>query len=145
MALFRLRRKKLLKVFDKYSKKINDSDKLSGKDYQLLFFKLTRVLKNHKYENDIKFDPRGRRNFLKEEIISYLKEGKYKEALGDFHEYIYDCSYLYNDYSSFSSDEEARKAQEYNLIYNRKGYICREDKEIILIIIELFRYYLKIN
>ena len=145
MTLFRLRRKKLIKIFDKYSKKIFDSKKLSGKDYQILFYKLISVIKSRKYNSDIQFDPRGRRNFLKEEIIDYLKNGKYKEALGDLKEYIYDQSYCYRDVSAYSSLEEASKAQEYNLIYNRKGYICREDKDIILIIIELFRYYLKIN
>ena len=90
MPLFRLRRKKLLRIFDKYSKKIFDSKKTFGKDYQILFYKLIDVIKSHKYNSDFNFDPRGRRNFLKEEIIDYLKDGKYQDALGDLHEYIYD-------------------------------------------------------
>ncbi len=145
MPLFRLKRKKLMKVFDKYSRKIFKADRLSGKDYQILFYKLTNVINKHKYTSDIKFNSKGRRDFLKNEIVDYLKDGKYKDALGDFREYIYDQSYNYRYISDFDSLEESRKAQEYNQEYANKGLICKEDKEIILEIIYLFRYYLKIN
>ncbi len=83
--------------------------------------------------------------FLKGEIIEYLKVGKYKEALGDFHEYIVDESYLYPSTGDYETTIEAKKAQEYNQLYVNKGIVCKEDKDNILEIIHLFQYYLKIN
>ena len=147
MFRFKLRRRKLRVVFLEYSMEImryNGSD-IPYKKIRKLLNKLEVLLRRHKYKVDFKFYSKGRRNFLKGEIVDYLKVGKYKEALGDFQEYINDQSYNYQCNNDFDSLEEAKKAQEFNQEYANKGIICKEDKDNLLEIIHLFRYYLKIN
>ena len=147
MFRFRLKRKTLRVTFMEYSMEIirYKGNDIPYKKIRKLLNKLEVVIRRHKYNSDISFTSRGRRDFLKGEIVDYLKVGKYKEALGDFQEYIFDESYNYQNINDFNSIEEAQKAQEYNMIYYKKGIICKEDKDIILEIIHLFRYYLKIN
>ena len=119
MFRFKLRRRKLRVVFLEYSMEImryNGSD-IPYKKIRKLLNKLEVLLRRHKY----------------------------KEALGDFQEYINDQSYNYQCNKDFDSLEEAKKAQEFNQEYANKGIICKEDKDNLLEIIHLFRYYLKIN
>ena len=147
MFRFKLRRRKLRIIFLEYGMEIirYKGSSIPYKKIRKLLNKLEVCLRRHKYKSDINFSSRGRRTFLKGEIVDYLKVGKYKEALSDFQEYIIDESYNYNSLTDFDSIEEARKNQEYNQIYANKGIVCKEDKDNILEIIHLFRYYLKIN
>ena len=147
MFRFKLKRRKLRVAFLEYSMEIfryNGND-IPYKKIKKLLNKIEIIIRRHKYYDDPNFTSRGRRTFLKREIVDYLKVGKYKEALGDFQEYIIDESYNYKCLSHFDSNEEAIKAQEYNQLYANKGIVCKEDKDNILEIIHLFRYYLKIN
>lgn len=147
MFRFKLRRRKIRLIIKEYNVEIqryNGSD-IPYKKISKLLNKLEVVIRRHKYKSDLNFSSKGRRTFLKGEIIEYLKAGKYKEAIADFQEYIIDESYNYSSTGDFETLSEARKAQEYNQIYANKGIVCKEDKDNILEIIHLFRYYLKIN
>ena len=147
MFKFRLRRRKLVNIYDKYINKILNyrKDDIPKKDISKLLNKLEVTIRRHKYNNDINFTSKGRRNFLKGEIVDYLKDNNYKDAFGDLHEYLVDQSYCYPSTSDFDTLEEARLVQDYNQVYANKGIVCMEDKDNILELIHLFRYYLKIN
>ena len=80
-----------------------------------------------------------------DQLLTYLKDNNYKDAFGDLHEYLVDQSYCYPSTSDFDTLEEARLVQDYNQVYANKGIVCMEDKDNILELIHLFRYYLKIN
>ena len=147
MFKFKLKRRKLLAVFDKYAKAvINYKGKdIPVKNIRKLLNNLEIVCRNHKCVCNPDFTSLGRRDILKGEIVDYLKVGNYKDALGDFHEYIYDQSYCYRSLALYDSIETANRVNEFNDKYAAKGIICMEDKDIVLEIIHLFRYYLKIN
>ena len=147
MYRFRLRRRKLRVTFLEYSMEIfrYKGNDIPYKKIRKLLNKLEVIIRRHNYKDDPNFTSRGRRTFLKGEIVDYLKVGKYKEALGDFQEYIVDESYNYQCINEFNSIEESKIAQEYNYTYVNKGIVCKEDKDNILEIIHLFRYYLKMN
>ena len=95
MFKFRLRRRKLVNIYDKYINKILNyrKDDIPKKDISKLLNKLEVTIRRHKYNNDIKFTSKGRRKFLKGEIVDYLKDNNYKDAFGDLHEYLVDQRY----------------------------------------------------
>jgi hypothetical protein len=147
MFRFRLKRKKIRLLYKENVLEIlryNGND-IPYKKIRRLLNKVEVCIRRHKYNSDPYFTSKGRRTFLKGEIVDYLKAGKYKEALGDFQEYIIDESYNYPSFSAFETKEEAIQTQEYNMEYVKKGIVCKEDRDNILEIIHLFRYYLKIN
>ena len=147
MFRFKLKRRKLRVVFLEYSMEIMryKGTDIPYKKIRKLLNKLEVLIRRHKYKSDINFSSKGRRTFLKGEIVDYLKVGKYKEALDDFQEYIIDESYNYPSLNDFNSPIEAKQAQDYNMEYANKGIVCKEDRDNLLEIIHLFRYYLKIN
>lgn len=147
MFSFKLKRKKIRLLFKENALEIlnyKGSD-IPYKKISKLLNKLEVCVRRHSYRSDPNFSLKGRRTFLKGEIVDYLKVGKYKEAISDFQEYIVDESYNYPSIGDFDSPLEARAAQDYNMEYANKGIVCKEDRDNILEIIHLFRYYLKIN
>ena len=96
MFRFKLKRRKLRVVFLEYSMEIMryKGTDIPYKKIRKLLNKLEVLIRRHKYKSDINFSSKGRRTFLKGEIVDYLKVGKYKEALDDFQEYIIDESYM---------------------------------------------------
>lgn len=147
MFSFKLKRKKIRLLFKENALEIikYKGTDIPYKKISKLLNKLEVCVRRHSYRSDPNFSSKGRRTFLKGEIVDYLKVGKYKEAISDFQEYIVDESYNYPSIGDFDSPLEARAAQDYNMEYANKGIVCKEDRDNILEIIHLFRYYLKIN
>lgn len=118
-------------------------ENVTKEEYINYFNIIENEISNHLFEIDNRFSTYGRRDFLRQEFNKHLNKNDYVDALINLQEYM--C-----DYTSFLTpadipQEETRKFHDVlkdNDDYFRDGFICLQEKNIIIDMINQFKKFI---
>lgn len=152
----KLRRDDLINVKEKFVNKIKDYEIFDIPDKLYLEFleEIENLFNNHKFYEDERFVTYGRLSFLRDEFTSRLHDktlnvptsnwkDKWDNRMGAF----YDLSdYIIGDYhiaiSNVPNNESFYEVIEKNDSYYKDGYICKQEKEAIVSMLEEFKEFI---
>lgn len=143
-----LQRKNLVNIIENWDnrKEIN----IDKEAYLTYLNKLEEEINKHSYKKDNRFITYGRRDFLRREFTERLNyavqsndTNKYINALVDLEEYIYTQNYISITSIPNNETKDFRKLDKINTEYYNSGIICKEEKDIIIGMIQEFKQQLK--
>ena len=112
-------------------------------EYESLLDGLVDIISKHEYEEDNRFVTYGRRDFLRKEFTKYLNEetfsgrGKFNDAFVDLADYYSGDTWISS--TSVPKELDLVKIRKEDSEYREEGIICKQEKEIILEMIEEYR------
>lgn len=143
-----LQRKNLVNIIENWDKRKETS--IDKEAYLTYLNKLEEEINKHSYKNDDRFITYGRRDFLRREFTERLNfavqandTNKYINALVDLEEYIYTQNYISITSIPNNETKDFRKLDKINTEYYNSGIICKEEKDIIVDMIQEFKQKLK--
>lgn len=143
-----LKRQNLVNIIEKKDKKKN----FDKEEFLTYLNVLEEEMNKHSYKSDNRFISYGRREFLRKELTERLNLAKqandinkYLDALADLEEYIYTQNHIWISTIPDNIKVDFRKLDKTNTEYYNSGIICKEEKEIIIDMINEFKQELSIN
>lgn len=145
-----LQRKNLVNIIENWDKKKETN---IDKDACLTYLnKLEEEINKHSYKKDNRYITYGRREILRKEFTERLNDtkqtndiNKYLDALADLEEYIYTQNHIWIGAILDNVKIDFKKLDKINTEYYKSGIICKEEKDIIIDMINEFKEKLSIN
>lgn len=125
MSSERLKREELIKIVQ---------ENLREKEYSKIINLLEEKINQYNYSEDNRFYTFGRRDFVIQEFDNNILEKNIANAYGNLQDIIYCDDFLPINVR----DEIKNKGLDYNKVqddmnnYKKEGYVCLEEKEIIV-------------
>lgn len=152
----KLKRKELIDATDEFFASVKEYEifKIPDKMYMDYFEKIEKFLNNSLFKEDNRFITNGRLSFLRKELTLRLNDESLKEEDPNWKEKWDNRLGAFIDLSDFIRGDNFfpigqipkgttfKKALEDSDNYYRDGYICKQEKEILISMIQEFKDYI---